>query len=190
MNSTYILIAVVLILVIMGALLAPVFARRKRSDRFHDKFGSEYDRAIESTGNEKNAQNEMKDRQKHVDTLNIRPLSVSERQRYQGDWTAVQAKFVDQPGQATVEADHLIMEVMQIRDYPVSDFDQRAADISINYPDLVSNYRAAREIANKNKEHTADTEELRHAMIYYHSLFTELLGTETVVPEKTRRLKL
>jgi hypothetical protein len=190
MNATYILIAVVLILVIMGAILAPVFARRKRSGRFHDKFGTEYDRTVESMGTEKKAQNELDERQKHVDTLNIRPLSIGERERYQGDWTAVQAKFVDQPGQATVEADHLIMEVMQVRDYPVSDFDQRAADISINYPTLVSNYRAAREIAIKNKEHKADTEELRHAMIYYHSLFKELLGSEMVVPEKKKRIKI
>jgi hypothetical protein len=190
MNSTYILIAVVLILVIMGLILTPKFARRNRTDKFHDKFGTEYDRTVESAGNDKKAQKELDARQKHVDTLNIRPLSIGERERYQGDWTAVQAKFVDQPGQATVEADHLIMEVMQVRDYPVSDFDQRAADISVNYPKLVSNYRAARAIAIKNKDHKADTEELRQAMIYYHSLFKELLGTEAVVPEKQRKLKL
>jgi hypothetical protein len=190
MNSTYILIAVVVILVIMGAILAPVFARRKRSGKFQDKFGTEYDRTVESSGSEKKAQKELDARQKHVDTLNIKPLTIQERERYQGEWTTVQAKFVDQPGQATVDADHLIMEVMQIRDYPVSDFDQRAADISVSYPALVSNYRAAREIAIKNKNHKADTEELRHAMIYYHSLFKELLGSETVVPEKKRRLKL
>jgi hypothetical protein len=187
MNSTYILIAVVLILVIMGAILAPVFARRKRSDKFHDKFGPEYDRTVETAGNEKKAQKELGERQKHVDTLNIRPLSISERERYQSEWTAVQSKFVDQPAQATLDADHLIMEVMQIRNYPVSDFDQRAADISVNYPTLVSNYRAAREIAIKNKNHTANTEDLRQAMIYYHSLFKELVGTETVVPEKKKK---
>jgi hypothetical protein len=116
--------------------------------------------------------------------LNIRPLSISERERYLADWTAVQAKFVDQPGQAIVEAGHLIMEVMRIRAYPVSDFEQRAADISVNYPALVSNYRAAREIAIKNEHHQADTEELRQAMIYYRSLFDELLKTETVAPEE------
>jgi len=117
--------------------------------------------------------------------LNIRPLSISERERYLADWTAVQSKFVDQPGQATVEADHLIMEVMKMRAYPVSDFEQRAADISVNYPALVSNYRAAREIAVKNEQHSANTEELRQAMIYYRSLFDELLETEAgVVKDK------
>jgi hypothetical protein len=129
----------------------------------------------------------MDERQKHVETLNIRPLSVSERERYQVDWAAVQGKFVDQPAQAIQEADHLIMEVMALRDYPVSDFEQRAADISVKYPALVSNYRAARKIAVKNEHHKADTEELRQAMIYYHSLFKELLGTEAVGTVKKKK---
>jgi hypothetical protein len=181
MSTTYILIAVVLILVILGAIFVPMFARRKNSERLHDKFGPEYDRTVETMGNQKKAQKELNDRQKHVDSLSIRPLSVSERDRYLADWTAVQAQFVDQPGEATVKADQLIMEVMQLRAYPVSDFEQRAADISVNYPALVSNYRAARAIAIKNGQHEATTEELRQAMIYYRSLFKELLGTETVV---------
>jgi len=184
MNTTYFLIAVVLILVIMGIIMGPIFARRKRSQRFQNKYGPGYDRTVKTMGNEKKAQTEMDERQKHVDTLNIRPLSDSERERYLADWTKIQAKFIDQPGQATVEADHLIMEVMQMRAYPVSDFEQRAADISINYPALVSNYRLAREIAVKNERHEADTEELRQALIYYRALFDELLKTETVVPEK------
>jgi hypothetical protein len=184
MNTTYFIIAVVLVLMIVGAILGLIFARRKRSERFHDQFGPEYDRTVLTMGNEKKAQTELDERRKHVETLNIRPLSISERERYLADWTAVQAKFVDQPGQATVEADHLIMEVMQIRAYPVSDFDQRAADISVNYPALVSNYRAAREIAIKNENHQANTEDLRQAMIYYRSLFDELLKTETVGPEE------
>ncbi len=185
MSPTYILIATVVILVIIGAIMGPRFASRKRSDRFHNKFGAEeYDRTVETAGNEKKAQKELDERQKHVETLNIRPLSVRERERYQVDWATVQGKFVDKPAEATQEADHLIMEVMSLRDYPVSDFDQRAADISVNYPDLVTNYRAARDIAIKNKNHKADTEELRHALIYYRSLFDELLKADMVVPEK------
>src|SRR5512140_719192 len=181
MSSTYILIAVVVILVIMGMILGPRFASRKRSERLHDQFGPEYDRALETMGDEKKAEKELNGRQKHVDSLNIRPLSVKEREQYQVDWTAVQAQFVEQPGEATIAADHLIMEVMQLRAYPVSDFEQRAADVSVQYPALVSNYRAARAIAVKNEQHQADTEELRQAMIYYRPLFKELLGTETVV---------
>ena len=181
MDTTYLIIAVVVVLVIVSLILAPVFARRKR---FQNKFGPEYDHTVQTMGNEKKAQTELDARQKHVDTLNIRPLSISERERFLADWAAIQTKFVDQPGQATVEASHLIMEVMQIRAYPVSDFEQRAADISVNYPALVSNYRAAREIAIKNELRQASTEELRQALIYYRALFDELLKTETVAPEK------
>jgi len=179
-NTTYIII-IVLVLVILGAVLGLVIARRRRSEQLHDKFGPEYDHTVQTMGDEKKAQTELNERQKHVEALDIRPLSVSERERYLADWTAVQSKFVDDPRQAIVDADRLIIEVMQLRAYPVSDFEQRAADLSVNYPDLVSNYRAAREIAIKNKQNLADTEELRQAMVYYRSLFDELLGTETVV---------
>jgi FtsZ-interacting cell division protein ZipA len=184
MNTTYLIIGVVVVLVIIGLILGVVSSRRQRSKRFHKKYGTEYDHTIEVMGNEKKAQTEMDERQKHVETLNIRPLSLSERERYLAEWKAVQNKFIDQPGQATVEADHLIMEVMKVRAYPVSDFEQRAADISITYPELVSNYRAAREIAIKNERHQANTEELRQALVYYRALFDELLKEETVVPEK------
>jgi hypothetical protein len=187
MNTSYLIIAVVVILVILGAILGLVFSRRQRTTRFQDKYGPEYNRTVKTAGSEKNARAELKDRQKHVDTMDIRPLSMSERERVQAEWMAIQAKFVDQPGQATVEADHLIMEVMKLRAYPVSDFDQRAADISVNYPALVSNYRAAREIAIKNEQHSANTEELRQALIHYRSLFDELLKEETVVPERKPR---
>ena len=181
MNMTYIFIAVVLIVVIMGVILGLIFAGRKRSNRLHDQFGTEYDRTVESMGNEKKAETELNERQEYVKALDIRPLSVVERERYQADWASVQAKFVDEPGEAVVDADGLIMEVMQLRAYPVSDFDQRAADVSVSYPALVSNYRAARAISLKNEKNQADTEELRQAMIYYRSLFEELLGTEAVV---------
>ena len=183
MDTTTIVIVVV-VLVIIGAVLGAVFTRRRRSTRLQDKFGSEYDHTVQAMGNEKKAQTELDERQKHVEALNIRPLSTIERTRYLADWTAVQSKFVDEPGQAVVDADRLIMEVMQLRNYPVSDFDQRAADISVNYPALVTNYRAAREIALKNKQQQANTEELRQAMIYYRSLFEELLGPEAVVVEE------
>jgi hypothetical protein len=136
---------------------------------------------VETMGSDKKAQTELDKRQKHVAALDIRPLSISERKSYLADWAAVQSKFVDEPGRAIVDADRLIMEVMQLRDYPLSDFEQRAADVSVSYPALVGNYRAARVIALKNEQHQADTEELRQAMIYYRSLFEELLGTEAVV---------
>ena len=182
MDTKYIIILVVLVLVILGVILISIFTRRQRSKRYSDKYGPDYGHTVKTMGNEKKAQTEMDERQKHVETLNIRSLSLSERERYLTEWKAVQAKFIDQPGPATVEADHLIMEVMQLRNYPVSEFEQRAADISINYPELVSNYRLARAIAIKNEQHQADTEELRQALVYYRSLFNELLITEAVSP--------
>jgi hypothetical protein len=178
MNLTYALIIVVVVLVITGIVLALVFSGRKRLQRLKEKFGPEYDRTVQTAGNEKKAQAELNERRKHVDDLNIRPLSTSESEGYLAQWKAVQSKFVDEPGQATVEADHLITEVMKMRNYPVSEFEQRAADLSVNYPNLVSNYRLAREIAIKNEQHSANTEELRQAMIHYRSLFDELLEIE------------
>jgi hypothetical protein len=100
---------------------------------------------------------------------------------------SVQARFVDEPGQAIVDADRPIMDVMRSRAYPVSEFEQRAADISVSYPALVSNYRAARAIAIKNEQHQADTEELRQALIHYRSLFEELLKTESGVVEEVTK---
>jgi hypothetical protein len=183
-TNIYIIIVVVLVLVVLGLIMGSAFSKRNRSKKYTTKYGSEYDHTVKSMGNESKAQKEMDDRKKHVESLDIRSLSLPEREKYLAEWKAVQAKFIDQPGPATVEADHLIMEVMQLRNYPVSDFDQRAADISINYPELVSNYRLARAIAIKNEQHTADTEELRQALVYYRALFNELLVTEQVVPEK------
>jgi hypothetical protein len=179
MNPTYVTIIAVVVLVMAGAILGLAFVRR-RSRRLQGQFGTEYDHTVEAMGSEKKAQSHLEERQKHVKALDIHPLSSSEREHYHVEWAAVQSKFVDEPGQAIVDADRLITDVMQLRAYPVSDFEQRAADVSVSYPALVSNYRAARVIALKNEQHQADTEELRQAMIYYRSLFEELLETEAV----------
>jgi hypothetical protein len=180
MNTTYIIIAVVLVLAVLGGILAPIFARRRRTQNLQNQFGPEYERTVASAGSDKEAQTELDGRRKRIESYNIRPLSPGERERYLADWAAVQGKFVDEPGQATVEADHLIMEVMQLRNYPLSDFEQRAADISVQYPELVNKYRAARETAIKNEQDRAGTEDLRRALIYYRSLFNELLKAEAV----------
>ena len=182
MNTTYtLIIAVVLILLIAGAVLGPAFFRRKRSERLQGKFGPEYDHTVQALGDEKKAHTELEARQKHVASLDIHPLSAQDGDRYVANWAAVQSRFVDEPGQAIIDADRLIMEVMQLRNYPVADFEQRAADLSVNYPGFVSNYRAARVIALKNEQSLADTEELRQAMIHYRSLFEELLEVEPAV---------
>jgi hypothetical protein len=181
-NTTFtIVIAVFLALVILAAILMPVLARRKSEKEIQERFGPEYDNTVQALGDEKKALKELEERQKHVEALYIHPLTISQRDRYVAEWAVVQSKFVDHPGEAIVEADRLIMEVMQLRSYPVADFEQRAADLSVHYPALVSNYRAARAIAIKNSQNEASTEELRQAMIYYRSLFGELLETEKVM---------
>ncbi len=179
MNTLPMIVTAVVVLVFIGLLLGMSFSRRNRTERLHNRFGPEYDHTVKTLGDEKKAQAELIGRQKHVEAFDIRPLTAAEREQYMTEWTAVQAKFVDEPGQAILDADQLIIKVMQARNYPVADFDQRAADISVNYPDLVRNYRAAREIALKYDQRMANTEELRQAMIFYRSLFEELLQTET-----------
>jgi hypothetical protein len=171
-----VVVALAIIIVLSGL----VFMRRGKTRQLQNQFGAEYDHTVETMGGEKKAQKELEERKNYVKALDIRHLTVSEREHYMADWKAVQSKFVDEPGQAIIDADRLIMEVMQLRAYPVSDFEQRAADVSVSYPELVSNYRAARVIAIKNEQHHADTEELRQALIYYRSLFGELLETEEV----------
>jgi hypothetical protein len=177
---------VVVVLLIVGAVIAASYGRRRRVEELHDKFGPEYDRTVQAMGDETKAQTELQERQKRVEALHIRPLSASERDRYGATWTDVQARFVDAPAAAIADADHLIAQVMETRGYPVSDFERRAADISVNYPALVNNYRAAREIAVRNEQQQASTEDLRQAMIHYRSLFEELLGAEeTVMKERS-----
>lgn len=182
MNTTYVIVIAVAFVLVFGVVIGLVYSgRTKHSKQMQEHYGPEYDHVVQTTGSAKAAEAELKQRNKHVEALNIRPLTTAEHDRYLAEWKEVQAKFVDDPSRAIKDADRLIMEVMQVRDYPLSDFDERAADISVGYPELVTNYRAAHAIALKNEQKTADTEELRQAMVYYKSLFTELVVTEQPV---------
>jgi len=175
-TNIIIIIAVVAVVILVALIMA--MARRKKTEQYHGQSKDEYDLTVKTMGGEKEAQAELDERQKRVETLALQPLSDSDHERYSTEWAAVQSKFVDAPGQAIMDADRLSMEVMIARGYPVSDFDQRAADISINYPAIVTSYRAAREISVKNEQKLADTEELRQGFLYYRSLFEELLKPE------------
>ena len=188
MNTTYVIVIAVAFVLVFGVVIGLVYSgRTKRTKQMQEHYGPEYDHVVQTAGSAKAAEAELKQRNKHVEALNIRPLTTVEHDRYLAEWKEVHSKFVDDPARAIKDADRLIMEVMQVRDYPLSDFDERAADISVGYPDLVTNYRAAHAIAQKNEQKTADTEELRQAMVYYKSLFTELVVTEEpVVVEKVQ----
>jgi hypothetical protein len=137
------------------------------------KFGPEYDRAVLTHGSK--AEDKLADREKRIEKLNIRDLDPMGRERYSKQWQSVQSRFVDSPKGAVAEADDLVSSVMTARGYPVADFDQRAADISVDHPRVVQNYRSAHEIALRAGRDAATTEDLRTAMIHYRSLFEELV---------------
>jgi hypothetical protein len=174
-NTTAILLLVLIVVVIaVGAFLV---WQRRRSAALQQKFGPEYQRAVGQFGGERKAEAELVARERRVRSLEIRSLTPQEQARFTEAWKKAQARFVDEPAQAAAEADTLVKELMQARGYPVGDFEQRTADISVDHPILVSNYRAARDIALRNNAGKATTEDIRQAMVHYRSLFEELLET-------------
>ena len=180
------LIALFAAAVVIIAVLAWLYVRKRRSTTqdLRQKFGPEYDRAVLKHGSERKAQSKLEDREKRVEKLNIRDLDPTEHERFSKRWEAVQSRFVDSPKGAVAEADDLVSSVMKARGYPVSDFDQRAADISVDHPRVVENYRSAHEIALRVGKDQATTEEFRTAMIHYRSLFEELVQVPTMVERK------
>jgi FtsZ-interacting cell division protein ZipA len=148
---------------------------RRRTQALRQRFGPEYDRTIREQG--KRAEAVLAEREKRVEKYPIRKLTVDERERFITQWKQVQSRFVDDPKAAVGEADGVVSQLMQTRGYPMSDFEQRAADISVDHPRVVDSYRAAHEIALRHRKGQASTEDLRNAIIYYRSLFDELLET-------------
>lgn len=165
----------VLIALVLVALIVWFAVGRRRSQQLRERFGPEYDRTVRAEGAVRKAEAALEARAKRVDSLHIRPLSTSDATRFDTSWRAVQSRFVDDPKGAVTEADRLVGEVMGARGYPLSDFEQRVADISVDHADVVMNYRAAREIAAQHAAGRATTEDLRQAMVHYRALFRELL---------------
>jgi hypothetical protein len=180
-TTVVILAIVVVVLIALGVFIA---MRWRRSQSLRKQFGSEYKHAVRQYGDERKAEAELAAREKRVRKLEIRPLTHEEKSSFVEVWRRTQARFVDEPSKAVGEADELIKEVMQTRGYPVGDFDQRAADISVDHPNVVTNYRAGREIAARNKSGEATTEDLRQAMMHYRSLFGELTEVEEPATSK------
>jgi hypothetical protein len=183
MNVNLIVLAAVVILVVAG-LAWHVRKRRTTTAGLQHKFGSEYQRAVQEHGSERKAEAKLTDREKRVEKLNLRDLDPIEHERFSKQWDSVQSRFVDSPKGAVTEADDLVSSLMKTRGYPVSDFDQRAADISVDHPRVVENYRSAHEIALRVGKDVATTEDLRTAMIHYRSLFEELVMVPTIVERK------
>jgi len=175
-NDPRLIIGIVALVVIIAAVVAViVYQRKKKAEHLRTRFGSEYDRTVLERGSERNAQAALAAREERVNQLHIRELAPAERDRFLGDWQLVQSRFVDHPRGAVIEADDLVASLMNARGYPVADFEQRAADISVNYPRVVENYRSAHAIAQRLAGNEANTEEMRTAMLQYRALFDELL---------------
>lgn len=172
---------IVVIAVAVIALLIVVWAvtRKRRTVVLRQNFGPEYDRVVQQHGATR-ADAVLEQRQKRVEKFPLKTLTVDERERFITEWRIIQSRFVDDPSAAVNEADTLVTRLMQFRGYPMTDFEQRAADISVHYPRVVDNYRAAHEVALRHQRGQASTEDLRNSMIYYRTLFDELLETDSV----------
>jgi hypothetical protein len=170
----WVVIAAAAVVVIVGVIVAA--ARTRRTARLRERFGPEYDRTVESAGDRRDAERELAERARRREELDIRPLSPAARSRYAEQWHVTQERFVDRPEDAVGAADTLVTTVMRERGYPVDEaFEQRAADVSVDHPHVVDNYRAARRIATAAATGDATTEDLRQAMVCYRALFEELL---------------
>jgi len=180
-----IVIAVVVAAVIV-AVIGFLLARKRRSEKLRERFGPEYDRVLKKEGGVRSAEGVLEMRAKRREQFSLRPLSESSRVDFTGRWKAVQAQFVDEPKGAVAQADALVNELMAARGYPMADFEQRAADISVDHPAVVENYRTAHAIALRHSSGQASTEDLRKAMVHYRTLFEELLG-DTVERKEERR---
>jgi FtsZ-interacting cell division protein ZipA len=176
-----ILIAAVVVVVAV-AVIAFFLMRKRRSQQLRERFGPEYDRVLKKEGEVRRAENVLDIREKRREKFEIRSLSAAARTDFAERWRTVQSQFVDDPKGSVARADRLVSEVMAERGYPVADFEQRAADISVDHPVVVENYRAAHDIALRHSRGEASTEDLRRAMVHYRSLFDELL--EDSLPER------
>jgi hypothetical protein len=184
MDPKLIVVAAVVILAVAVFAVLQLQRRKSTTAGLRKKFGPEYERAVLEHGSERKAEATLSDRERRIEKLKIRPLDPMEHARFSKQWEAVQSGFVDSPKGAVTAADDLVSSLMNTRGYPVSDFEQRAADISVDHPGVVENYRSAHEIALRVGKDAATTEDLRTAMIHYRSLFAELVQLPTAVATK------
>ena len=180
------IVLVIVLLVVVGA-AAWILMQRRRSDELRERFGAEYQRTVSEHGDQQRAEAELAKREKRVARLDIRRLDQREYERFSQAWRATQARFVDEPVAAIKEAERLVVDLMRTRGYPIGDFEQRAADISVDHADVVENYRAARAIAIANERGEANTEQLRQAMVHYRALFEDLLETDAPMEKEIGR---
>lgn len=182
MNTAAVIVIAIIAIVAIGA-IAVYLVQRNRTNRLQGRFGPEYDRALKESGDRRQAEAKLERLEKRVERLHIRPLDPADRAGFQDSWRSIQARFVDDPKHALIDADRLIGEVMTAEGYPVLNFEQRAADISVEHPTVAENYREGHQIALRHAQGHASTEDLRKAMIHYRTLFDDLVSQT----ELTRR---
>jgi len=170
-----ILVAIIVAGVVVVAVAFWLIQQRRRSE-LKGRFGLEYDRTIKTAETRGEGEKQLVEREKRVEKFQLKTMEPQETQRFSDEWRSAQGHFVDEPSGAIKEADSLVQQVMSARGYPITNFEQQAADISVDHPEVVSNYRAAHAIAEKDQNDGSSTEDLRQAMVYYRSLFDELLG--------------
>jgi hypothetical protein len=186
MTTTGIVLLIAAVLVII-AVCAWYLMRERRSQRLRSRFGPEYDDVLRRYGDRPRAEDALAGREKRMEKIHIRPLSPDEHDRFADQWHTVQARFVDDPPGSIHDADQLVCEVMRARGYPMSEFNRRADDLSVDHPLVVRNYRMAHEIAENHDKGQASTEDLRQALVYYRDLFDDLLEAHFSGPRGIRR---
>ena len=183
-SNTILLLVVILAVAVLGAI---VLMQRRRSIRLKKQFGPEYQRTLEEQGgNQMRAEAELSGRKKRVRSFDLHVLTPEQHDRFAAQWKNAQLRFVDNPAEAITDADLLVTQAMEARGYPVGDFEQRAADISVNHPQVVDNYREAHNIAQLNNDGKATTEDLRRAMVCYRALFDDLLAVPELAHSNTK----
>jgi len=186
LSTTQLVLIIAIVAIVAGGIATLLLLRKRRSANLRAQFGDpEYDRALKEGGNQRRAEAGLQERNARVESFHIRPLASGDHARFMESWRKVQGRFVDSPGGSVTEADQLLGDVMSARGYPVSDFEQRAADISVDHPLVMENYREAHSIALRQASGHASTEELRQAMIHYRTLFEELVGQPEMARAKT-----
>jgi len=173
--ESWLIAAVIVVALIAAAWLITREKRRRQSQRLQQRFGPEYSRVISERGDRAKAEAELLAREKRVERFKLRALTPEDAARFSEAWSVLQTRFVDNPRGVVVEADGLVRDLMVKRGYPMEDFERRAADISVDHPTVVETYRNARAIAVRDQQGQASTEELRKAVVYYRTLFDELL---------------
>jgi hypothetical protein len=182
-NDTLMAVAVVVAVVAVLAIVW-LLLRQRRRRALRDRFGPEYDHVLQSRGSPAEAERELEERQRRVEAFALKPLAREDAEEFAASWRRVQARFVDDPREAVMDADRLIADVMRARGYPVEDPRRRLDDLSVEHAHVVDHYRAAREIVERHERGSASTEDLRQAMVHFRALFDELVAAHRRVARR------